>query len=167
MDVSSSFKTATEMRRILGLRCPRYDKARAERRFALGAITGVLGISEITVRNWLTRGQLQLSSNEGRGEGKHRRFSIRDAIVLMVAFQLSRLGVPPAHFAGIADEVADFASIYFGGRPGMMRQPMLTVFNDDGEWKSLIQPATNLNIPPAAIVVDVERIIKNTLDRLY
>ena len=39
-----------------------------EPRFTLGEITSKLNISPMTVRNWLTRCQLDLSANEGRAE---------------------------------------------------------------------------------------------------
>lgn len=143
----------------------------AEPRFTLSALTDHLHIPEVTIRNWLTRGQLDLGAETTRAKGKWRLFSFRDAIIIHVAFQLSRVGVPVAVFHDVAQKVALFGETLFAGPVGMVRRPIVVLTND-GEWKvqrhydSGPFRLTDLDIPPAAVVLNVEQVIVRTLSAL-
>jgi hypothetical protein len=139
-----------------------------EPRFNLGAITGSLGIPEAKIRNWLTRDQLPLSAKDGHQKGKWRLFSNRDAIVIAVAHHLSLLGVPMAPCTEVSVRVAEAAQMLFQGAMGLPKNMVLIVFND-GEWKiarafdSGPFRISEMDIPPAAIVVNVHKVIMDTL----
>ncbi len=142
-----------------------------EPRFTLSAITEGLGVPEVTIRNWLTRGQLDLGAETARAKGKWRLFSLRDAVIIHVAFQLSRVGVPVAVFHDVAQKVARFGEMLFKGPVGMVRRPIVVLTND-GEWKAQQHydagpfRLTDLDIPPAAVVLNVEQVIVRTLHAL-
>ncbi|MFG1375333.1 hypothetical protein [Xanthobacter autotrophicus] len=142
-----------------------------EPRFTLSAITEGLGVPEVTIRNWLTRGQLDLGAETARAKGKWRLFSLRDAVIIHVAFQLSRVGVPVAVFHDVAQKVARFGEMFFKGPVGMVRRPIVVLTND-GEWQSHLHHdsgpfrLTDLDIPPAAVVLNVEQVIVRTLHAL-
>ena len=135
-----------------------------EPRVSLGEITGKLNISEMTVRNWLTRHQLRLSANEGRADGKWRKFSIRDVVVIAVAYRLSRLGVPPSAFAKMSDDFAKLSerlssTIMNSAAPS----PKMVISNDE-KWHFAVLAENE--IPSAAIILDVERVLQETLEPL-
>lgn len=135
-----------------------------EPRFTLGEITSKLKISEMTVRNWLTRSQLSLSANEGRDAGKWRKFSIRDVVVIAVAYRLSRLGVPPSAFAKMSNDFAKYSerltsTIMNSAAPS----PKMVISNDE-EWHFAM--LVENEIPSAAIILDVERMLQETFEPL-
>ncbi len=137
--------------------------------FALGAITGGLGVSEMTVRNWLTRGQIVLSENREPGESKHRRFSKKDAIKIAAAYQLSSLGAPIQFRIDLAERVADYAEGLCTRIQGTPRNPVLLIFND-GEWKCRhtyddgpLRLTGNDGVPAVFTVLDVKKLIFDAL----
>lgn len=140
-----------------------------EPRFALGVITGGLGISEMTVRNWLTRGQIMLSEEREKGEGKHRRFSIKDAIRIAAAYQLSMLGAPVSFRSDLAEKVAGYAESLFSRVQGTLRNPVILIFND-GDWKfrhtfddGPFRITEMEDLPPAVTMLNVHKLIIDTL----
>lgn len=138
-----------------------------EPKITLGAITAGLGVPEATTRNWLTRKQLDLSSEGERAPGKWRLFSMRDAVVLSVAHQLSRVGVPVSVFAPIAARIGDYAANM--GRIVASAPPRVLLFND-GEWRhtftNQITPSDLEGIPSAFVMLDVRRVIVDALGAL-
>lgn len=142
-----------------------------EPRFTLSAITEGLGVPDVTIRNWLTRGQLDLGAETARAKGKWRLFSLRDAVVIAVAFHLSRVGVPVAIFHEVAQKVARFGEMFFKGPVAMVRRPIVVLTND-GEWQTYLHHdsgpfrLTDLDIPPAAVVLNVEAVLVRTLQAL-
>lgn len=140
-----------------------------EPRFALGAITGGIGVPEVTVRNWLTRGQIDLSEGGQRSEGKHRRFSVKDAIKIAAAFHLSGLGAPVQFRSEVAEKVADYCEGLVTRLQGSLRNPVLLIFNDGG-WKykhtyddGPLRIADMEGLPPLVSVLNVQRLIEETL----
>lgn len=140
-----------------------------EPRFALGTITGGIGVPEVTVRNWLTRGQIELSEGEQRIEGKHRRFSVKDAIRIAAAFQLSGIGAPVKYRSELAEKIAGYSEGLVTRIQGSLKNPVLLIFND-GEWKyQLVYDDGPLRIaeieglPPLVTVLNVQRLIEETL----
>jgi hypothetical protein len=138
-----------------------------EPKLPLGAITEGLSIPEFTTRNWLTRKQLDLSSEGDRARGKWRLFSMRDAVVLSVAHQLSRVGVPVSVFAPIAAKIGDYAAD--AARIMMFAPPTVVLFND-GEWKhdfmSKHEASQRDGLPAAVVVLDINKVIVDTLRAL-
>ena len=106
-----------------------------EPRFSFGEITSKLNISEMTVRNWLTRGQLNLSADEGRADGKWRKFSTRDVVVIAVADRLSRFGVPPAAFVEMSDVFAKYSEHLTSTIMNSAAPSPKMVISYDGEWR--------------------------------
>jgi len=142
-----------------------------EPRFPLSAITAGLGIPEVTVRNWLTRNQIDLGASEGRQRGKWRLFSIRDVLVIATCYHLSRLGVPVSVFSMVYSKVVGLARMYFSGPVGMVQHPIGLLYND-GEWRiertfdSGPMRVTDDTSPPICIMIDFEKIILTTLNSL-
>ncbi len=142
-------------------------------RFVLGAITGGLGIPEVTVRNWLTRGQLNLSMQSQKAKGKWRRFSILDAITISVAFQLSKVGVPVAVYAEIAEFMSNFASNLLTQPFGFAADPILLVFNDGDNWRHIMTDNADIDtlreqhqLPSVFIVLNCMRVMNEALEPL-
>lgn len=140
-----------------------------EPRFALGAITGGIGVPEVTVRNWLTRGQIDLSEGGQRSEGKHRRFSVKDAIKIAAAFHLSGLGAPVQFRSDVAEKIAGYCEGLVTRIQGSLRNPVLLIFNDGG-WKykhvyddGPLRIAEIEGLPPLVTVLNVQRLIEETL----
>jgi hypothetical protein len=139
--------------------------------FPLRMITDNLGIPEVTVRNWLTRGQLDIQAQEGRTKGKWRLFSERDVIIIATAFQLSRMGIPVALLEETSGRVAELANAMLVKVTGMMRKPVLLLWND-GEWHVTTSfdsgPVHVTEVAPAPVfmVVDAEALITGTLAKL-
>ncbi|NYZ14228.1 hypothetical protein HL658_16855 [Azospirillum sp. RWY-5-1] len=142
-----------------------------EPRFTLAAITAGLGIPEATVRNWLTRNQIDLGASEGRQRGKWRLFSTRDVLVIATCYHLSRLGVPVSVFSMVYSKVVGLARMYFSGPVGMVQHPIGLLYND-GEWRlertfdSGPMRVTDGTSPPICIMIDFEKIILSTLNSL-
>lgn len=141
-------------------------------RFPLAAITSGLGIPEATVRNWLTRNQIDIGAAEGHEKGKWRLFSIHDVLVIATCFHLSRLGVPVSAFSMVYSKVIGLATMYFSGPVGMVRRPIGILYND-GEWRlekafdsGPMRVTDNDKCPPIAIIIDFEKIISTTLNNL-
>ena len=135
-----------------------------EPRFAIGEITSKLKISEMTVRNWLTRRQLDLSANEGRGKGKWRKFSTRDVVVIAVAYRLSCLGVPPSAFAEMANDFAKFTETLVTNITASAASLPKMVISKDEKWHFTFSAETEL--PSAAIVLDIEQVLRETIEPL-
>lgn len=142
-----------------------------EPRFTLATITAGLGIPEMTVRNWLTRNQIDLGASEGRQRGKWRQFSVRDVLVIATCYHLSRLGVPVSVFSMVYSEVIELARMYFCGPVGMVPHPIGLLYND-GEWRFERTfdngpfRVTDKTSPPICIMIDFEKIISTTLNSL-
>lgn len=142
-----------------------------EPRFTLAAITTGLGIPEVTIRNWLTRNQIDLGASEGRQKGKWRLFSIRDVLVIATCYHLSKLGVPVSVFSMVYSKVVRLAQMYFSGPVGMIPHPIGLLYND-GEWRiertfdSGPLRVTDDASPPICIMIDFEKIITTTLNSL-
>ena len=141
-------------------------------RFPLAAITKGLGVPEVTIRNWLTRNQIDLGASEAHLPNKKRRFSVRDVLVIATCFQLSRHGVPVSVFALVYNDVVKLARMMLSGRPvGIMRNPVGILFND-GEWKlSRVFDSGPFHIgdadtPAVVIVINYEKITIDTLNSL-
>jgi DNA-binding transcriptional MerR regulator len=62
--------------------------------FTPAEVKEATGLDEANLRNWLTRGQIDLDANRGRQERKRRLFSPRDVLILAVAARLSNLHFP-------------------------------------------------------------------------
>jgi len=140
-----------------------------EPRFALGAITGGVGISEMWVRNLLTRGQIVLSEGREKGEGKHRRFSIKDAIKIAAAYQLSNLAAPMSFRSELAEKVAGYAEMLFSRAQTTLRNPVILIYND-GDWKyrqayddGPFRITEMEDLPPAVSLLNVHKLIVDTL----
>lgn len=79
-----------------------------EPKHKLGAVVAVSQISKVTLRNWLTRGQLKLDAEDNHSKRGWRYFSERDAIYIALAARLSRMGVPVTHFDDIITPILKF-----------------------------------------------------------
>lgn len=138
-------------------------------RFAVGEVQDKLGVPAATLRNWLTRQQLDLGANRDRSKGTWREFSIRDVLVIATAFQLSRIGVPVATFSGVATFVADFVqAAHFSGNVVTLAYPTIILSNGGMGWEvtlsvdSSFDSLSDVNMPYAAIVLDVRSAVAAT-----
>ena len=68
-----------------------------EPKYSFGDVLRAAGGDASFVRNWINRGTFTLDADDKRVEGKHRRFSYRDAIIVALAVELSRQGIAPSH----------------------------------------------------------------------
>ncbi len=79
-----------------------------EPQYSFGHMLRAVGGDASFVRNWIDRGTLTLDADLKRVEGKHRRFSYRDAVLIALAIELSRQGIAPSNAERAAELMSDF-----------------------------------------------------------
>ena len=137
-------------------------------RFKLGAVLDATGANKLKLRNWLTRGQLQLHANAKHQKQGWRLFSMRDTIQIALASKLSNLAVPISDINEITIPVLECTEKLLTSIQGIGFTPIFVVTNDDGwnidmrrKWigSAPIEddplPSPCIYLDPIAIVQDV------------
>ncbi|SFK37690.1 hypothetical protein SAMN04488518_104350 [Pseudovibrio ascidiaceicola] len=141
-----------------------------ERRHKLAAVVEVSKISKITLRNWLTRGQLKLDAEDGHTKSGWRAFSERDTIHITLAAHLSRMGVPVTHFDDIITPILKFIEGLATRSHGFATEPLFLITNENG-WDLQSYGGGTLpkpdELPSVYMVVNPAKILNEVMTGLY
>ena len=135
----------------------------------LRRVIEITDVPEFTIRNWLSRGQLELTADKAREPGRTRMFSARDAVIIALAGRLTRHGISITNCIGLmADFVRDVDDMV-AGREGLKRVHLISLHGECGYthrslWAN--EPFDLSSIPPTCTVFQALRIAEETLGRL-
>lgn len=140
--------------------------------FPLRAVLSSTGMSEQTLRNWLTRGRLDLDADKARKEGGNREFSQRDICLIAVANGLANVGIPISEALPLAEKVMPMLDGQVLNITGQAGDPILIAWQHSGSWQFSIAYDTQAGllsqerIPPVTLNIRPMAILKQTISRL-
>ena len=143
-----------------------------EPRFPLGSVVTATGISETTLRNWLTRGRLKLDADAARSGRASRLFSQRDAVLIAVLHSLGNVGLPITEAMPIADKLMPVVDNMATRLTSAAGEPVLYMWKDQDKWRSSnayeakMGLLANQAIPVAAITIRPMSILHQVLEGL-
>ena len=98
----------------------------------LATILAVTTVNKLKLRNWLTRGQLNLHADAQHKKQGWRLFSTRDAIHIALVGKLSNLGVPISDINEIVDPILDVIEKLLSAPMGTGYLPVFVITNNNG-----------------------------------
>lgn len=143
-----------------------------EPRYTYGEVVSVSGVKPATLRNWLTRKQIELNADEGHTDDKWRLFSQRDVVMIAFLHSLSHVGLSVADAAMISNLVMPLLEEDFVRNSGTAGEIVLHFWKVDGEWhfgRSFDTTRGNKassKLPPTAITVRPSAIFQHVFDNL-
>ncbi|WP_191569052.1 MerR family transcriptional regulator [Paracoccus yeei] len=141
-------------------------------RHPLRAVLHATGMSEQTLRNWLTRGRLDLDADRNRKGGGNRQFSQRDVCLIAVANGLANVGIPISEALPLAEAVMPGIDSQVLNITGQAGDPVLIAWQEAGNWQFSIAYDTQVGmlsqegIPPVSLHVRPMAILQQTISRL-
>lgn len=139
--------------------------------FKIEDVAEAVGVAPTTIRNWISRGHIELLHTRLFGRGNRAYFAYYDVILIMIAAELSHLGIKPMDIRGSAlAQIDSFVSQKIGEAAGVWGDPQpyyenlkryIGLFYTGDQSQPIDCYAINsLNdIPQNGHIVDVTRIV--------
>lgn len=143
-----------------------------EPRYTFGEVVSVSGVKPATLRNWLTRKQIELNADEGHTDDKWRLFSQRDVVMIALLHSLSHVGLSVADAAMISNLVMPFLEDNYVKMTGTAGDLILHFWKVDGDWHFGRSFDTSKGskaaskLPPTAITIRPSAIFQHVFDNL-